>query len=204
MPKGQRGCPRGRGVAPGAERLPNGKWFPLKIWGPHPKMVWGHTSNLKHMAPFGATTGGFCMAFHSPSWICSPPDPILGAPGPGLGLQWFGLPFGPRKGSEKQGMQGGEAPGMQGVFGLPLAYCNISQETRMTGTLSSWQGRLSSWPVRCKWVHNVGLGSRTVWLGYGAAWPYLSAQRLLMAHMGAQPGHAISRQGTPYPSQATP
>ena len=59
--------------------------------GPTPDMVWGY--NLQHMAPFGALTSGFCMVFQPATLIFLTPDPILGAPGQGLGPRRPGGPF---------------------------------------------------------------------------------------------------------------
>ena len=58
---------------------------------PHPKNEFGR--NLQHMAPFGATTIGFCMVFRYATLIFLTPDPIFGAPGPGLGPRRPGGPF---------------------------------------------------------------------------------------------------------------
>ena len=104
MPQGQRVCPRVRGVAPGAEWLPEG--VPPKFGAPIPKMVSGH--NLQHMAPFGALTGGFCMLFDSPMFDPGPhfwnPQPqiwVLGGQGPFLG---------PKRGPEKHNFVEGSVP----------------------------------------------------------------------------------------------
>ena len=56
-----------------------------------PEIVFGH--NLQHVAPFGATTSGFCMVFQYATLIFSTPDPIFGAPGQGLGPGRPGAPF---------------------------------------------------------------------------------------------------------------
>ena len=74
-------------------------WWGAKIWGPHPKMVWGH--NLQHMAPFGATTIRFCMVFQYATLICLTPDPIFGALTPHLGPGRARGPLGAKKGGLK-------------------------------------------------------------------------------------------------------
>ena len=51
---------------------------------PHPEMV-STTCNL--WLRFGATTSAFCMVFQPATLICSTPEPILGAPGLGVGLE---------------------------------------------------------------------------------------------------------------------
>ena len=72
------------------------------IWGPHPKMVWGH--NLQHMAPIGATTIGFCMVFQYATLIFLTLDPIFGADNPGSGSWKAWAPFlGPKQRQEKVG-----------------------------------------------------------------------------------------------------
>ena len=109
MPKGQRACPRGKEIAPGAEGLHQGQrgcprgcpWGRVvtQMWAPHPKMGWGH--NLQHMAPFGALTSGFCMVFDSLTLIFLTPDPIFGAPNP-RGRPWEARgPFWAQKGGPK-------------------------------------------------------------------------------------------------------
>ena len=85
-------CPKGKGVAP-----PRG--HPLHFGPPSPKTGFGH--NLQHMAPFGATTSGFCMVFQPATLIFSTLDPIFGAPGPGLGPRRPGPPFGAKNGGLK-------------------------------------------------------------------------------------------------------
>ena len=72
---------------------------PTPSWAPHPRKVWGH--HLQHMAPFGATTGGFCMVFQRATLIFSTPEPILGASGLGLGLGRPASPLGAQSGGPK-------------------------------------------------------------------------------------------------------
>ena len=62
----------------------------------------------------------------------------------------------------------------------------------MQGTFASWQGPLHPGQSGCKWVHNVGLGNSSVWLGCYAAWPCLC-----MAFPGymALPGLGMSWPG---------
>ena len=69
-----------------------GPMFPSpQIWAPYAKMVLGH--DLQHMAPFGATTTGFCMVFQPATLIFSTLDSIFGGPGPGLGPRRPGPPL---------------------------------------------------------------------------------------------------------------
>ena len=53
------------------------------------------------MAPFGATTNGFCMVFRYATLIFSTPDPIFGAPGQGLSPRRPRGPFWAQKGDPK-------------------------------------------------------------------------------------------------------
>ena len=73
--------------------------FPLQNLGPTPEMVSGH--NLQHMAPFGALTSGFCMAFDSLTLIFLTPDPIFGALTPHLGPGRARGPLGAENGGPK-------------------------------------------------------------------------------------------------------
>ena len=70
-----------------------------KFWPPNPQNRFGH--NLQHMAPFGATTGGFCVVFQYATLIFLTPEPIFGAPGPQLGPGRPWALFGTQKGGLK-------------------------------------------------------------------------------------------------------